>query len=50
VRADNLILHSDQPFSGAAAKHLLELTEAKLARLPLYSTHQEILDLNSVVE
>jgi hypothetical protein len=41
VRADNLILNSDQPFSGAAAKHVLELTEAKLARSPLYSGRQD---------
>ena len=41
VRADNLTLHSDEPFSGAAARHVLELTEAKLMRSPLYSRRQE---------
>jgi hypothetical protein len=41
VRADNLILHSDQPFSEAAAKHVLELTAAKLTRSPLYSSRQD---------
>jgi hypothetical protein len=41
VRADNLVLHSDQPFSGAAAKRVLALTQAKLARSPLYSIGQD---------
>jgi hypothetical protein len=36
VHAEGLILHSDRPFSEAAAKHVLDLTEAKLASSPLY--------------
>jgi hypothetical protein len=31
------MLHSDRPFSEAAAKHVLELAEGKLAASPLYS-------------
>jgi hypothetical protein len=41
VRADNLTLHSDRPFPVAAAKHVLKLTEAKLASSPLYSSRQQ---------
>jgi hypothetical protein len=41
VRADNLILHSDQPFAGPAAQHVLYLVPAKLARSPLYSSRQD---------
>ncbi len=41
VRADNLILHSDRPFPAAAAKHVLELTAAKLAASPLDATHRD---------
>lgn len=41
VRADNLTLYSDRPFPDAAAKHVLKLTEAKLASSPLYSSRQQ---------
>ncbi len=41
VRADNLILHSDRSFSGAVAKHVLDLAQAKLVRSPLYSSRQD---------
>jgi hypothetical protein len=37
VRADNLVLHSDQLFSEASGKHVLELAGRKLERSPLYS-------------
>lgn len=40
VRADNLILRSDRPFSEAAGKHVLDLAERKLTRSPLYSGGQ----------
>lgn len=40
VRAGSLILHSDRPFSAAAAKHVLGLAEAKLATSPVYSSKQ----------
>jgi hypothetical protein len=40
VRAENLVLYSDRPFSEAAAKHMLELAERKLVRSPLYSGRQ----------
>jgi hypothetical protein len=41
VRADNLILHSDKSFSGAAAKRVLDLAQAKLTRSPLYSSRED---------
>jgi hypothetical protein len=41
VRADGLILHSDRPFSEAAAKHVMALTQTKLASSPLYSRQPE---------
>jgi hypothetical protein len=41
VRAENLVLHSDRPFSQAAGKHVLELAERRLARSPLYSGRHE---------
>jgi hypothetical protein len=40
VRADGLVLHSDRPFSDAAAQRVLQLAEAKLATSPLYSSQQ----------
>ncbi len=40
VNAKNLSLYSDQPFTPAAGQHVLELTEAKLAISPLYSSQQ----------
>src|SRR6201999_1311751 len=41
VRANNLVLHSDQPFSEPAAQHVLKLVEAKLAASPIYSSRQD---------
>lgn len=41
VRADRLILRSDQPFSTAAAKNVLELARVKLATSPIYLSGQE---------
>jgi hypothetical protein len=41
VRADNLVLHSDRPFSEAAARGVLKSATAKLARSALYSSARE---------
>lgn len=41
LRADHLILHSDQPLAGPAAQHVLKLAQAKLAASPLYSSRQD---------
>jgi hypothetical protein len=41
VRAESLVLHSDQPFSEAAGRHVLELARAKISRSPLYSARAE---------
>jgi hypothetical protein len=41
VRAHSLILHSDRTFSEPAARHILELAEAKLATSPLYSSDHD---------
>ncbi len=41
VNAKNLTLYSDQSFTPAAGQRVLELTEAKLAQSPLYSTEQK---------
>ena len=40
VRANNLALYSDQPFSLEAGRHVLELVAEKLSASPLYSTEQ----------
>src|SRR5690348_10420322 len=40
VRANNLVLHSDLPFSEAAARNILQLAAKKLERSPLYSPQQ----------
>jgi hypothetical protein len=40
VQADRLVLHSDRPFSDAAAQRVLKLAEAKLESSPLYSSRQ----------
>ena len=37
VRASNLIIHSDRPLPGPAARYVLELVQAKLASSPLYA-------------
>ena len=37
VRAQNLVIYSDRPFSRAAGEHVLEMARKKLARSPLYS-------------
>lgn len=49
VRADNLILHADRPFTESAAKSVLDLAQAKLKTSPLYSTgiDQEIFICNA---
>jgi len=41
VRAENLVLHSDRPFSKAAGKRVLEMAEEKLSRSPIYSGRQD---------
>ena len=41
VRAENLVLHSDRPFSEAAGKRVLVMAESKLSRSPLYSGRRE---------
>lgn len=41
VQAQNLVLHSDRPFSQAAAEHVLDAAKKKLARSPLYSEGRE---------
>ena len=41
VRAQGLVLHSDQPFSEAAGRHVLELAHAKITRSPLFSANAE---------
>ena len=41
VRANRLILHSDRPFSDAAAKQVLQLAEAKLAKSSLNANRQD---------
>jgi hypothetical protein len=41
VRAQNLVLHSDRPFSQAAGEHVLEIARRKLTRSPLYSGRRE---------
>ena len=41
VRANNLILHSDRPLPATAARHVLQLVEAKLTESPLYSPRQD---------
>jgi len=41
VRANNLVLTSDRPFSETAGKHVLELAERKLQRSPLFSTRRD---------
>jgi hypothetical protein len=41
VRAQNLVLHSDRPFSKAAGKRVLEMAEEKLSRSPIYSGRQD---------
>ncbi len=41
VRADNLVLYSDQSFSPAAGEQVLALVAAKLSTSPLYSARQE---------
>jgi hypothetical protein len=40
VRANNLALYSDQPFSDVAGQQVLELTAAKLSASPLYTARQ----------
>ena len=40
VRANNLALYSDQPFSPDAGTHVLELVAEKLSASPLYSPQQ----------
>lgn len=41
VRANNLVLYSDRPFPEPAARHILELAQAKLAASPLYSSQHD---------
>ena len=41
VRAENLVLFSDRPFSDGAGKRVLEMADRKLSRSPLYSSRRE---------
>jgi len=41
VKAKNLSLYSDQPFTPESGQRVLELVEAKLAKSPLYAAEQQ---------
>jgi len=49
VRAQNLVMYSDRPFSRAAGEHVLEIVQERLAVSPLYSgrPHYRVFICNS---